>query len=89
MVIRGNESLIKMYLEGGWVTEDRLREIAENEDIQTRFRELMTKARGGGDGALEAQEEIFNFSQEMRVGWLVFYRKFHEKMWNIDLLGED
>lgn len=88
-VVIQNEHILQGWLDDGLVTRDRLQEIEENEVLQKEYKIMMKHARDGGSNTEKALQELKSWPIDKQAGWLGYFRKFHKRRFNADLLREE
>jgi hypothetical protein len=80
-----NQVELRMFVESGLVTPEKLQKIEDDKDIQEKYNNILKDARNGkNDVGL-----LPDFETEELAGWFIFFRDFHEKLWKIKLLTEE
>ena len=91
-VVVEHQNLIDTWISQGLVTVERLDEIAQDKELQGRFRKLLSKGSDGGRNAEEAMSELLQMrfnSPDLTAGFLQHFRKFYEWKWGLKLLSQE
>lgn len=87
-----NQVIINDLLQRGFVTQERLAEVAEDKELQNVYREILVLGQNGGSDAESALLTIIGYrdtNHELYAGWLQFFRRHYERTWGLKLLSPE
>lgn len=88
-VVSGNNNLIQLYMDLGEVTDERLVEIREDEELQNGYAEMMRKIRNGGRNVEEVKSQLLSVPIDETCGWFEYFREYHEKRFDTELISPE
>lgn len=85
VVCLANQIHLTQLLQEGLVTQERLDEIAGNQELQGRYKQIIKDAMDGKNN----KNDVLKLKYDQLAGWYIFYRNFFEKRWHIKLLTDE
>ena len=88
-VLLVNQNILDSMLEAGLVTEQRLEEIAQDNELKKRYASLLKRSQDGGKAKNDTFRDLSLLPPDELGGWFEYLRKMYEWRWGLKLISPE